>query len=377
MDQTSDQPVEGRCGEAAARLHHCLLEQHEKEGVLVGPDPVGKVHWRVTRFVRSYLPWLPGDDRFVYLQGQAYWIKANVILFEATGDERYLDLVCRCADQIARRQPESGAWLHPPIRFRKGFVSTVEGAWASLGLLAAFEVTREERHLEAATTWYSFQVRETGFEKVGQGLAANYYSHSSSRIPNVTTMTIWLAEALFQATGEDVYREYIDPMLLFLKGAQLDTGELPYDLDRIHFMCFQYNAFQFVDLANYYRLSANPDALEVMRPLAAFLAEGVTARGSCRYSCFEEDPETNYWTTALAVALRTAHDLGLLDAFALSERCFAHTLERQHQNGSFDFSYRTYSVLTDRRSYPRYLAMMLYHLLWREHVVKSSAAGCC
>jgi hypothetical protein len=76
-------------------------------------------------------------------------------------------------------------------------------------------------------------------------------------------------------------------------------------------------------------------------------------------------PEVNYWTGALAAALREAHELQLGNYLALSERAYRYLLTRQRSDGGFDFSKRTYGFLQDRRSYPRYLAMILCHLLYR------------
>lgn len=67
-----------------------MVNTHGHGRAIVGPDPIGKINWRVTRFVRSYFPWLPGDTRYTYMQGQAYWIKANLSLYELTGDAAYL-----------------------------------------------------------------------------------------------------------------------------------------------------------------------------------------------------------------------------------------------------------------------------------------------
>ena len=89
-------------GLAAQRLREHLDRHHWDGHALVGPDPVGKIHWRVTRFIRSYAPWLPGDDRYVYLQGNAYWIRALSLLAES-GDEEAKNVVAACADAIVAR----------------------------------------------------------------------------------------------------------------------------------------------------------------------------------------------------------------------------------------------------------------------------------
>jgi hypothetical protein len=351
---------------AALKLHQCVVRKHWDGGAIVGPDPIGKIHWRVTRFIRSYFPWLPGDDRYIYLQGQAYWIMGNLTLAELSGEPQYLQLVNQCADYIVQSQPVNGAWLHPPIRGRRGFISTVEGVWASLGLMAAYRKTGKEAYLDSALKWYKFQIDGIGFQKVGDGLAVNYYAHSRTRVPNVTTMLIWLMAELHALTGDKQYLKYTDKMIRFLEYSQLDSGELPYTLHaRTHFMCYQYNSFEFLDLAHYYELTQDERVWPIMSRLANYLSGGLTERGSCRYNCFTEDPEVNYWTAALATALGKAHQLGFGEYEAASLNAYSRVLSRQNPDGGFDFSDKNYKFLRDTRSYPRYLAMILNHLSYR------------
>jgi len=351
---------------SAVQLYDYIARQHWDGKAIAGPDPIGKIHWRMTRFVRSYFPWLPGDDLYVYLQGQAYWMQGNLILFEMTQEGRYLDVARQCADGIVACQPSNGAWLHPPIRGRRGFISTVEGVWASLGLLEVYKEMGEQAYLDSALKWYRFQVDAIGFQEVADGLAANYYTHSSNLVPNVTTMLIWLTAELYHVTGDDQYLEYTDRMVRFVECSQLDSGELPYSLgERTHFMCYQYNAFQFMDLASYYELTGDETVHRVLVKMASYLSTGVTERGSSRYNCFKEMPEVNYWTAALAAALRQAYDLELGNYLSLSERAYRYLLTRQRTDGGFDFSRGNYVLLRDMRSYPRYLAMILCHLLYR------------
>ena len=352
--------------EAASRLHSYMLRNHWDGRKLVGPDPIGKIHWRVTRFVRSYFPYLLGEDRYTFLQGQAYWIRANLKLLKVAQKPQYLEFARRSADHIVSAQAADGHWMHPPIWGRRGFISTVEGVWASLGLAAVYRETRTDSYLDAARGWYKFQVRGIGFQEVGDGLAANYYAHSTRIVPNVTTMLIWLSAELFQITGDAAYLEPTEPMLRFVQHCQLSTGELPYELGtRTHYLCYQYNSFEFLDLARYYQITGNEQMRPLLRRMAEYLATGVTERGNCRHDCFKEFPEVNYWTASLATALRKAHELGLGDYLELSERGLRYLLTRQKLDGAFDFSERNYGFLRDRRSYPRYLAMILDHLLYR------------
>jgi hypothetical protein len=367
--------IESSCVQAASlRLHAYLCQKHWTGQALSGPDPVGKIQWRITRFVRSYLPALPNDDQFIYLQGQAYWIRSNLLLRELTGDDRYLDDVVACADAMVARQPANGAWVHPPVRERRGFISTVEGVWGSLGLTAAYRATGTCAYLEAAQRWYEFQIQGVGFQMVGEGLAPNYYTHSTIAVPNVTTMLIWLTHELAQLTGDQRYLEYTERMLTFVEQSQLPSGELPYiHLTRPHFMCFQYNSYQLLDLIHAYELRPSERLYALLQKLALFVSTGVLPNGSCRYDCFKATPEVNYWNAAIGDALRRAHKLGLGDYLPLSERAYDRVLTQQRSDGSFLFSRYNYRFLSDRRSYPRYLAMILHHLLSRVEQRPSSS----
>lgn len=351
---------------AISRLHTAILKKHLRGDHLSGPDPVGKIHWRITRFIRSYLSFLPGEDQYTYLQGMAYWIKSNLTLYQFAGQPLYLDIAKKAADYIVHNQSVEGAWTHPPIWGRKGFISTVEGVWASLGLVAAYNTTGRTEYFESASMWFDFQIREVGFQEVDDGLAVNYYSHSTHVVPNVTTMFLWLSAELYNVNGDQKYLIHSDRNLRFIQSVQSESGELPYvHLKRPHFICYQYNAFQFLDLAAYYRLFPDEQLRGILERLSKFLATGLTAEGSCRYDCSHETPEVNYWTGALAAALRKADELGFGDYSILSELAYQHLLFNQRNDGGFDFSTRNYAFLSDRRSYPRYLAMILYHLIYR------------
>ena len=352
--------------DAAIRLYKYLVNRHWNGQAIVGPDPIGKINWRVTRFVKSYTRWLPWADSFAYLQGQGYWVRASSHLFELTKDPSYLEVVERCADYIVQAQLPNGTWEHPPLRERQGFISTVETVWACLGLVVPYHKLNKPAYLSAILKGYDGLINVIGFRRLNDGLAINYYAHSSSLVPNVTTMLLWLVAEIYQMTSDEQYLKNTEAMLRFLEYSQLESGELQYNYQvRPHFQCYQYNSFQFLDLAEYYALTGNEQALVIMTKMAQFLSSGVTERGSCRYDCFKENPETNYWTSALATALWKADQLGLGQYQELSERAYRRLLSGQSNDGSFYFSDKNYRLLADSRSYPRQQAMILYFLLWR------------
>ena len=81
------------------------------------------------------------------------------------------------------------------------------------------------------------------------------------------------------------------PCWIFWQVAQLPTGELPYIVDgphekgRIHYLCYQYNAFQFLKLAWAAALRPDPRTRRILSALAGFLAKGVTKSGASAADC--------------------------------------------------------------------------------------------
>lgn len=351
---------------AAVKLHEHIVNVHWDGTAIVGPDPIGRINWRITRFIKSYTSWLPWRDNLVYLQGQSYWIRANLVLHELTGDSECLDIVNQSAEYIVQMQLANGAWAHPPLRERRGFVSTVESVWACLGLIAAYHKAGNPTYLEAALKGYDALLKVIGFRRLKDSLAMNYYAHSKSMVPNVTTMFLWMTAEIHQIGGYSQAADHAEEMIRFIEYSQMENGELVYAYGvRPHFQCYQYNAFQFMDLAHYFRITSHQGVRQILSKLAAYLSTGLTERGSCRYSCFKGVPEEHYWTAALAAALRQAHELGLGEYLSQSEHAYGYLLRQQRLDGAFDFSTHNYGILSDRCSYPRYLAMTLFLLLYR------------
>ena len=96
------------------------------------------------------------------------------------------------------------------------------------------------------------------------------------------------------------------------------------------------------------------------------MAGAVTPSGSVRFSCRRNQPEVLYYAAAVAAALSESafHKVAPYADFA--SRAYEWVLEQQRKDGGFQFFSRgNYGILSDRRSYPRNLAMVLYHLLLR------------
>jgi hypothetical protein len=351
----------------AIRLHAYLAEHHWDGRVLVGPDPGVRLNWRLGRFAKSYLAGLPWRDDLVYLQAQGYWILGNWQLHGLTGDERYRRLALECADGVLARQRPDGCWEYPNPEWR-GKIATVEGDWAAIGLLETHRRSGSAEALGGARSWHRFLQDRVGFQHGDGWTAINYFADDRQLlVPNNSVLTLRTLAELARATGDDAVLGPCGGMLAFLANVQEASGELPYRLgarERRHFLCYQYNAFQLLDLQRYHWTTGDEAALPILQGLARFLAGGVGSDGAAACACGSAEPEVVYYAAALAAALGAADALGLGPYRSAAERAYDWVLSHQRPDGGFAFfSRRNYRILADRRSYPRYLAMILHHLL--------------
>jgi hypothetical protein len=102
-----------------------------------------------------------------------------------------------------------------------------------------------------------------------------------------------------------------------------------------------------------------------LKKIILFLKTGVHERGHSRYNCDKAYPEVNYYTAVMAAAFLKARQIGLGDFSTIEDTLYEHVMEKQNPNGYFPFSRRNYQILHDSRSYPRYLNMILKHLLMK------------
>jgi hypothetical protein len=265
----------------------------------------------------------------------------------------------------------------------------VEGNWATIGLIASCAREPRKEFLLAAVRWYDYLVGTIGFQPHTSGEAINYFDKPRGKIPNNSVEAVWLFLRLWKATGDARFLGHLDAMLDFLASTQLPTGELPYivqgpyEKGRVHYLCYQYNAFQFLKLAWAALLRPDPRLDRILPALAGFLTQGVTKTGASAADCFHSKPETDYFTAVLAAALREAQKLPVADlrlpssanrqssivnpqsdARERSDQCYARLLQKQRPDGSFAYTTGDYGFLRDGRSYPRPQAMTLFHLLY-------------
>jgi hypothetical protein len=363
---------------AAISLHRYMVARHWTGRALIGPDPGIRFNYRLGRFIKSYLPQVRWGDDYYYLQGQGYWTLGNWRLFDLLDEETYREIAVRCSTSMLAAQRPDGAWDYPNPEWR-GRVATVEGTWGSIGLLETYRRTGEASFLAGALRWHRFLVETIRFQRVGDTLAANYFAHGAgTRVPANSAIVLRFLAELADVTRDQAYLEQAGGLLRFFHATQLASGEFPYvvegtvQLRRVHFQCYQYNAFLCLDLLRYYELTRDPDSLALVPRLLGFLATGVAPNGHALYACGNAHRAVTYHSAAVSAALFAGAMLGLTaDRGAgapgyeddLADRAYAYVIGRQRPDGGFPYSERDYRLLSDRRSYPRYLAMILLHLL--------------
>jgi hypothetical protein len=355
--------------QAAERLHAHLVDRHLADGLLRGPDPGVRLNLRFWRFIKSAAPFFPWRDDYIFLQSQGYWILVNWMLHDSTGEIRFRRLALEATEAVLRLQTPEGFWRYP-LPERRHLVATVEGNWGAIGLLASFAREPRPEWLAGATRWHRYLIDRIGFQPHSSGKAVNYFDRPRGKIPNNSVEVAWFFLRLWKASGDPRVADDAESMLEFVAAEQLPSGELPYIVDgpyerrRDHYLCFQYNAFEFLKLAWCNGLRTSATSSRILPSLARYLAAGVRTNGSSATDCFHigSGPEVDYYTAVLAAALGEACRLGLL--IDNGDRCYARLLERQRPDGSFRFSTGDWGFLSDGRSYPRQSVMTLFHLLY-------------
>ena len=364
--------------QAAVKLHQYLVVRHWKNQALIGPDPGIRFNYRIGRFIKSYLHHGGWNDNYYYLQAQGYWILDNWRLFTRTGEEMYRDIALRCSEYMLVQQRTDGAWDYPNREW-KGRIATVEGTWGALGLLETYRRTADLTFLMGTLRWHKFLVETIDFQQIGDELAINYFANrGGARVPNNSACLLRFLVELADVTGDKVYLEPSTGLLIFLHHAQKTTGEFPYTVTgvaggkgRSHFQCYQYNAFQCLDLIRYYEVTKDPVLFLLIDRVLSFLREGLAKDGHAFYACDNRYREVTYHTAVLGAAFVKAGQLGIDGYEDLANRAYSYLLSLQRPDGGFSYSRGDYYLLSDQGSYPRCLAMILYHLLLRDAALEN------
>ena len=161
---------------------------------------------RVFRFVKSYIPALRQSEKVLFLQAQGYWIKSCWTLYSLTNEPNYKSVALSCSNYVVEQQRADGSWQYP-LKEWQNYVSTVEGTWASLGLLESYENTKDSTYLNAAIRWYDFLIKITGFQAFEDSIVVNYFAFSQKgvKVPNNTTLVLYFMARLFEVTKDPKY----------------------------------------------------------------------------------------------------------------------------------------------------------------------------
>jgi uncharacterized protein YyaL (SSP411 family) len=357
--------------DAALRLHHYLSKTHWNGQGLFGPDPGIRFNYRIGRFIKGYLSVVPWRDDLYYLQGQGYWILANWRLYEQTRMPHYRALALECGAYIMQRQRSDGAWAYPNREWQ-GRVATMEGTWGALGLLECFRQTSDTAYLAGVWRWHDYLFSQIGFQRKGDEVAVNYFAtDNKTRVPNNSCVMLRYLAEVAAVTGETSQLALADGLLRFISNVQLPSGELPYTVARVenplpartHFQCYQYNAFQCLDLLRYFELTGDDRVLPLVEKIVGYLQGGVGEDGRLYYQCGNRHRAVTYHAAAAGAALLQAERFGLPVERGLAQRAYDYVYRQQRSDGSVLYSRSDYGLFSDLRSYPRYLAMILYHLL--------------
>jgi hypothetical protein len=363
---------------AALKLQQYLFANHWNGQGLIGPDPGLRFNYRVGRFVKSYLRRLSWNDDVYFLQAQGYWVLGNWALFNRTGEEKNREIALRCSEHIMAQQRNDGAWDYPLPQW-KGRIATVEGIWGSIGLLETYRHTADPAFLTSALQWHKFLNESIGFQRSGGGLAINYFAnYGDAAVPNNSTNVLRFLAELKEVTGNKTYLQPCAELITFLQNVQQTTGELPYAVrgeaggeENLHFQCSQYNAFQCLGLMRYYEITGDKVVLPLISKVLGFLRKGLGADGHAFYQCGNRYRAVTYHTAALGAVFAKASHLGFERCEDLAHRTFFYVLRLQRPDGGFVHSRKDYYLLSDHRSYPRYLTMILYSLLIQDSTLKN------
>jgi len=328
---------------------------------MIGPTLGNKYYKYSIRFLRSYLPFISREKEILY-QGLGYWIKSNWKLFDITENAAYRSVALACSDFILDSQSRDGNWLYPQ-HLMKCNINTNNGTWASLGLLETYKRTKKEKYIVSALKWYDLLTNVVGFQKFKDSLAINYANPPTTKVPNNTTFTIWFFAELSNLTNDPKYLQNTKKMIRFLKYAQMKNGEFMYTTERPHYLCFNYNSFEFLDLLEFYKLTRDETVHDIIQKLIKFVSTGVNENGSVRFNCFKKHPTIIYYAAAVGCALLKATKMGLGDFWELAEKTYGFVLSNQRSEGGFPFSRNEFFIFSDQTVYPYVNEYTLYHLL--------------
>jgi hypothetical protein len=300
---------------AALRLYRKLSQSYLDASGLYGPDEY-PFTWEAGAIMQFYPLYrtltglgLLRYPRYRYVQGQAYWIIANLFLYKSLEESKYLDLAIATGRQLVNTQNPDGSWINPLPGWQDR-ISTVYCSWGGLALVKLYNATRDDEYLAAAVSWKECMLQKVGtchttLSDKDLELIQYFYPTETGACPNASTLALaFLSNLARHLTSSD--QLLMRKLLSSIGKLQLTTGEIPYTEHRVHYQCQSYNAFEFVDLFEYARNSNSTEVIRILKGLADFLCKGVSQSGQVGYSCSNVYPEVLYHSLIVAAALHYA-----------------------------------------------------------------------
>ncbi len=343
-----------------------------RSGFLVGPD-VNLIFIKglqtpfqlVNRVIQNLIIRGRGEFRYpkIWLgQTQAYWIRANLRLYEMLEEETFLTLAIRTGNALVLRQKEG--WWKSNLIGLSNRLDVIHNTLIANSLFDLYELTGDKRYMESVLTYDDVLNKRIGFTYLDDGSAfVRYFSGGKKEfVCNANTLVLSFLGRLTKVGYSR--KEVIKSLLKALSNSMLENGELPYDACfTLHYQCTQYNAFELMDLIEYQYYSSGNDAEKLIDKIARWLASRVTPEGYVWYQCNKMFPLITYHHTATLAALSAAHTHIHFNECLQKKnsRLLKFCLERQMRNGLFEYGYFRPSF-HDRGSYLRPNCIILKNL---------------
>ena len=244
----------------------------------------------------------------------------------------------------------------------------MDGDTAALALFKGYVLLNNRDYLDAALKWCDYILTKKGYTITPKGgLSFNYFINGGKTefIPNATTITLRALGNAYQVTQDEKYLKLIPKAIKFLNESQLPSGELRYNIYKTHYRCPQYNAFEFIDLYDYYKATNDEAVIKIMKKLIEYLIPKVNDDGSVPFGCFHERPLIYYHSAVVGAALANGYELnGKKICLKNADKCMKFVMSHQNEDGTISYGRKALlKIFNDNVLYPRLTAYIGYHLI--------------
>lgn len=290
----------------------------------------------------------------------------NLKLYKNTKLKRYSQRAIKSLDWIVKTQSKRGFWYYN-IPGWKNKIALVDGDTAALALFNGYLLLKNSNYLKSALKWCDLIISRKCYNLTSKkGLCFNYFinEEKTSLTPNVTTFALRVLGNAYQITRDNKYIKLTPKAIKFLKKSQLSSGELRYNVDKEHYRCPQYNAFEFLDLNDYYECTNDKTVINMMKKIIEYLIPKVNIDGSVPFSCNKKLPLIYYHSTVVGAALAVGYKLINKDICLQNAlKCAKFVTTHQLSDGAIPYGKKTLlKIFNEKISYPRVTAFIGYHL---------------